>query len=270
MIRLSLLALLVGVAAPLDAQPTVASPGERFDNSARVSFVALGSVEAVADSLVADLLQQECLEVQRGLDEAGVVAISLRDTCPGQTHRGLVRLVDGGDGTVRGTSEAVYHGASTTRQLVTMPTAALFRRKVPVTTLAVPESGQAPCQTVESWRADLDAPPPDDPPRDAPTRDTTVQVTEVPPVLIGGIDGFVQTVRYPRAARRAGAQGRTFVRFTVGETGAVTCADLIVSLRPDLDAEALRAVRATRFMPGTQDGRAVKIRMTLPITFRIQ
>ncbi len=262
MTRLSLvlIVLLSGAAAPVAAQPAVVSPEERFEHSARVFFVAIGSVDAIADSLVADFGQQECLEVRRGLDAAGVVAISLRDPCPGQANRGLIRLVDGGDGTVRGTSETVFSTASMDRLLMFLPTAALFRRHVPMTTLPVPEPGGTPCRTVESWRAELSAPP----------RDTTVQATEVQPVLIGSFERFVQSIRYPDAARRDGAQGRTFVRFVVGETGAVTCADLILSLRPDLDAEALRAVRAARFTPGTQAGRPVPTLMTLPITFRIR
>ncbi len=254
----SFLLLLVLLAAPIAAQ-TVA-PGERFENANRFHFVALGTVEAVADSLVADFGQQECLEVRRGLDAAGVVAIALRDPCPGQTNRGLVRLVDGGDGTVRGTAESVFSNASAGRSLAGLPSAALVRRAVPTTILPVPDTRGTPCRTVENWRAELAAPPPD----------TTVQVTEVQPVLIGGIEGFVRSIRYPDMARRDGVQGRTFVRFTVGETGRVTCADLLLSLRPDLDAEALRAVWATRFTPGMRTGRPAPFLLTLPITFRIR
>ncbi|HEX9952036.1 MAG TPA: energy transducer TonB [Rubricoccaceae bacterium] len=243
--------------------PAVQSPEEVYDNHSQASFVARGSVEAVLDSLVAELQTRECLTVRRGRDASGTAALALDDPCPGQSNRAVVRVVDGGDGTVRGTVEAVYSGASTNRSLAVLPAGALFHRNVPVFVVPITEPGQPACSTLDAWHAETGAPPRPDLPRD-----TTV--AETPPELVGGLDGFSRSVRYPDTARRDGVQGLTFARFVVDETGAVTCAELTVSLRPDLDAEALRAVREARLTPGTQDGRAVKVRMAIPINFRIR
>ena len=241
----------------------VTLPEQTLTNRAEVSFVALGSVDAVLDAVVADLRAHDCLDVRRERDSTDTDVLVLSDPCPGSGSRAVLRVVDLGDGTVRGTVVALYSGASVGRPLALAPADALARQEVPVFVEPVPEFGQAACSAAEEWRTGLDAPP-----RLDVLQDTTL--TEVEPVLIGGFDGFVRSVRYPDASRRAGLEGRTFVRFIVDETGAVTCAELLVSLSPDLDAEALRAVRAARFTPGTQDGRPVKVSFSVPMTFRLR
>ncbi|HEX8297720.1 MAG TPA: energy transducer TonB [Rubricoccaceae bacterium] len=262
MIRCFALAVLVALSGCGPRQVARTAPME-YDNRSESSFVALGSVETVLDSLVADLRTQTCLTIRRGRDPDGISALSLSDPCPGQNNRAVVRVVDGGDGTVRGTTETIYSGASTERNLALLPAGALSRRDVPVFVVPIVERGQPACSTVEAWRAGLNTPSPSEP----PPPDTTV--VEVAPELIGGLEAFAQSVRYPQGARRAGAQGLTIGRFVVEDTGVVSCAELIVSLRPDLDAEALRAIREARLRPGTQNGRPVTVRMAIPIKFRI-
>lgn len=97
----------------------------------------------------------------------------------------------------------------------------------------------------------------------------TLDFAEVQPVLIGGIAGLQRGIVYPDADRRAGTQGRVIVRFVVDETGAPTEVEVVRGVSPGLDSASVAAVRAARFTPGTQDGRPVKVRFTLPVSFRI-
>ena len=87
------------------------------------------------------------------------------------------------------------------------------------------------------------------------------------PVLIGGMEELQRRVEYPRLAREAGIEGRVFVQFVVDERGNVV--DPVVTRSPSdlLSEAALKAVRESRFQPGSQRGRPVKVRFALPVNF---
>lgn len=99
--------------------------------------------------------------------------------------------------------------------------------------------------------------------------DSLVDVADVQPVLIGGLAALQRGVVYPEAERRAGAQGRVIVQFVVDEAGAPTDIQVVRSVSSGLDSAAVVAVQDARFTPGLQEGRAVKVRFTLPVTFRL-
>ena len=113
-------------------------------------------------------------------------------------------------------------------------------------------------------------PPPPPPPEPEPTEPEIFEVAEVQPELIGGLPGLQSRVEYPEFARRAGVEGQVVVQFVVDERGNVV--DPVVLRSPnDLLAEAaLKAVRESRFKPGQQRGRPVKVRFAVPVTFRLR
>lgn len=92
---------------------------------------------------------------------------------------------------------------------------------------------------------------------------------EVQPELIGGLAGLQARVAYPDEALRQRVEGQVVVRFVVTETGAVEDAEILRSPSPLLDAPALAAVRASRFTPGEQRGRPVRVQFAVPVTFRL-
>ena len=116
-------------------------------------------------------------------------------------------------------------------------------------------------------------PPPDD---DVPEPDEpdVFIIVEQPPVLLPneaeGMRALQQCIRYPEMAKRAGIQGRVFVQFVVDETGRVTQPVVARGIGGGADEEALRCVREAAFTPGLQRGREVKVRFSLPITFRLK
>lgn len=95
-------------------------------------------------------------------------------------------------------------------------------------------------------------------------------VVENQPELIGGMKALNEEVNYPDFARKAGIEGRVFVQFVVDEEGNVQDAKVTRGVHKLLNKEAVRAVKQMKFEPGKQRGNAVKVQMSLPVTFRLQ
>ena len=78
------------------------------------------------------------------------------------------------------------------------------------------------------------------------------------------------TLRYPAQARRMGIEGKVFVQFVVDKDGSLTDVQAIKGIGAGCDEEAVRVIsKAKKWKPGKQRGRAVKVRMILPITFKL-
>lgn len=78
-------------------------------------------------------------------------------------------------------------------------------------------------------------------------------------------------IKYPATAAKYKKQGRVIVTFTVRKDGSVTHAKIAKSIDPELDAEALRVVRAMpKWTPGTQFGKPVNVKYALPVKFSLQ
>jgi TonB family protein len=82
---------------------------------------------------------------------------------------------------------------------------------------------------------------------------------------------LIKNLTYPRAARKRGAEGQSFVSFVIDKDGSVYDVNTVKELDEDLDEEARRVVRATtgQWSPGRQRGHPVKSRFVLPIRFRL-
>ena len=99
-------------------------------------------------------------------------------------------------------------------------------------------------------------------------------MVEQMPEYPGGVQALMQflyeNIRYPEAAMTADKEGRVVVQFVVEADGAVSSAKVVRSISEDLDAEALRVVNAMpRWTPGKHKGKAVRVKYTLPVSFRL-
>lgn len=99
-------------------------------------------------------------------------------------------------------------------------------------------------------------------------------VVEVMPQFPGGVQellGFLsKTIKYPAEAEKAGKQGRVIATFVVKKDGSISDARVVKSVDPLLDAEALRVINAMpAWTPGTQNGKPVNVKYTVPISFRL-
>ena len=78
-------------------------------------------------------------------------------------------------------------------------------------------------------------------------------------------------LQYPAMAQEQGIQGKCVLQFVVTKTGSVGEVKVVRSLSPDCDNEAKRVVRGLpKFTPGKQNGQAVNVWYTLPVTFKLQ
>ena len=105
--------------------------------------------------------------------------------------------------------------------------------------------------------------------------DSIYEIVEIMPVFPGGEAGMLKflsdNIKYPAEAQEAGIEGRVFTRFVINEDGSVSDVEILRSVHPLLDAEAIRVVKAMpKWTPARQDGKAVKVRYALPLVFRLQ
>ncbi|MEG1838929.1 MAG: TonB family protein [Bacteroidaceae bacterium] len=108
-----------------------------------------------------------------------------------------------------------------------------------------------------------------------PEEQTIFQVVENMPEFPGGqaaLLGFLgKNIKYPTIAQENGVQGRVIVQFVVNKDGSVVDPVVVRSVDPYLDKEALRVIKTMpKWKPGQQRGKTVRVKYTVPVTFKLQ
>ena len=88
------------------------------------------------------------------------------------------------------------------------------------------------------------------------------------PELVGGIKGLQNKIVYPEIAKRVGIEGKVLVQAIVDENGKVISTSTIKGIGAGCDEVAMDAVRNSKFTPGKQRGKNVKVQVTIPIVFK--
>lgn len=104
--------------------------------------------------------------------------------------------------------------------------------------------------------------------------DEIFTIVEDQPQPQGGMQAFYKFVgkqmKYPNQARRMGIEGKVFVQFVVDKDGTITDVQAVKGIGAGCDEEAVRVIKSSpKWKPGKQRGRPVKVRMILPITFKL-
>ena len=112
-----------------------------------------------------------------------------------------------------------------------------------------------------------------EPPKEEETK--VFDVVEQMPSFPGGPSALFEylskNIKYPVVAEENGIQGRVIVSFVVERDGSITDVRVVKSVDPSLDKEAQRVVKSMpRWIPGKQNGSAVRVKYTVPVTFRLQ
>ncbi|MCO6481872.1 MAG: energy transducer TonB [Flavobacteriales bacterium] len=133
--------------------------------------------------------------------------------------------------------------------------------------------GETTASTTTQEGQKIDAPPPPPPPVEEETFDLAA-VQEQPefPGGMGKMYEYLQkTTKYPDMEFDAGIQGKVYVEFVVAADGSVNNVKVVRGVSPGLDKEALRAVKSMpKWNPGKMNGKAVKVRFTIPVDFKLK
>lgn len=118
--------------------------------------------------------------------------------------------------------------------------------------------------------------PPVEAPVEEEEEEVIFMVVETMPEFPGGQQALFKylskNVKYPVIAQENGIQGRVICQFVVNKDGAIVDVEVVRSGGdPSLDKEAVRVIKSMpKWNPGKQRGKAVRVKYTVPVNFRLQ
>lgn len=100
-------------------------------------------------------------------------------------------------------------------------------------------------------------------------------VVEQMPEFPGGMEALfkymAENMKYPEDAKKQQVEGRVLVQFIVETDGSVSNTEVLKRVFPSLDAEALRVISGMpKWIPGKQNGKVVRVKYTIPVSFRFK
>ena len=107
-----------------------------------------------------------------------------------------------------------------------------------------------------------------------PEEEEIFMVVEDAPEFPGGVQALLdylrKNIKYPQICRENNIQGRVLVSFVVNKDGAIVDPQVVKSVNPSLDKEALRVISGMpNWKPGSQRGKPVRVKYTVPVNFRL-
>ena len=108
-----------------------------------------------------------------------------------------------------------------------------------------------------------------------PEPEKVFDMVEQMPQFPGGQTEMMQFIsknmKYPTIAQENGTQGRVTCQFVVGADGRVRDVNVLRGVDPYLDKEAVRVIMSMpKWIPGKQNGKAVSVKYTIPVVFKLQ
>ncbi|MBQ8116029.1 MAG: energy transducer TonB [Prevotella sp.] len=131
-----------------------------------------------------------------------------------------------------------------------------------ITTLTTIPSNIPPCYKLSTIETDEN--------RTDKVFDKVEQMPSFPGGQSALINYLKSNIKYPVIAEENGIQGRVVVQFVIGEDGSISDVRVAKSVDPSLDKEAVRVIKnMPKWIPGKLNGQSVKVRYTMPVTFRL-
>ena len=108
-----------------------------------------------------------------------------------------------------------------------------------------------------------------------PEPEKVFDMVEQMPAFPGGMQELMvylgKNIKYPTIAQENGTQGRVIIQFVVERDGTISDVRVARGVDPYLDKEAVRVVKSMpMWIPGKQNGKAVRVMFTVPVMFRLQ
>lgn len=106
-----------------------------------------------------------------------------------------------------------------------------------------------------------------------PEDNNTFIFVEKQPEPINGYKSFYEQlgkmIKYPRQAKSIGTEGKVFVEFIINKNGEPSDFKILKGIGSGCDEEAMRVLALTKWEPGKQRGKPVRVKMVLPIYFKL-
>lgn len=108
-----------------------------------------------------------------------------------------------------------------------------------------------------------------------PEPEKVFDMVEQMPAFPGGQNELMtylgKNIKYPTIAQENGTQGRVIIQFVVERDGSITDVRVARGVDPYLDKEAVRVIQSMpKWIPGKQNGKAVRVKFTVPVMFKLQ
>lgn len=105
--------------------------------------------------------------------------------------------------------------------------------------------------------------------------ETALEVADKMPTFPGGQAALMQylakSIKYPTIAQKNKEQGRVMIQMIIGKDGSMSDIRVLKGVSPTLDAEAIRVMsNMPNWEPGMDKGKAISVKYTVPVVFRLQ
>lgn len=95
-------------------------------------------------------------------------------------------------------------------------------------------------------------------------------IAEVMPEPAAGLPALMKKINYPNVARKTGIEGKVIAMVYITENGDVENVKIIKGLEGGCSEEVERVLRDSKFKPGSNQGKAVKVKMAMAFQFKLQ
>lgn len=100
--------------------------------------------------------------------------------------------------------------------------------------------------------------------------DPYLAVADVMPEPVGGLEALYKKISYPEIAKRTNVEGRVYLLAYINENGGVDKVDVIRGIGGGCDEAAVKAVKDQKFTPGKSNGTNVKVKLSIPVIFKLK
>ncbi|HEX2960351.1 MAG TPA: energy transducer TonB [Ignavibacteriales bacterium] len=100
--------------------------------------------------------------------------------------------------------------------------------------------------------------------------DQYLAFAEVMPEPVGGLPAIYKKIVYPSIAKSAGLEGKVYVLIFINERGGVDDVKVVKGIGGGCEEAAIQAIKGVKFTPGKNGGSPVKVKLSLPISFKLK
>lgn len=108
-----------------------------------------------------------------------------------------------------------------------------------------------------------------------PDKNGVYRAVEQLPAFPGGIEALGKflgsNIKYPKAAREKGIEGRVICSFIVEPSGSLSNITVVKGVSPDMDEESVRVLKLSpKWIPGMEHGEKVRVQYAIPISYTLE